>query len=84
MSRISAVAVRLSHIDFTANDWFYPCLSSCDIKVDNAVHSTMVSDGEAMHAQFFGPGNKPRNAAHAIKQAVLGMNVEMSEFLWHF
>jgi len=48
------------------------------------MHSTVVGDSEAVHAQFFGPGKKLGNAAHAIKQAVLGMNVEMSEFLWHF
>ena len=84
IGRVPVLAIRLCHVDFTANDWFYSCFFGCQIEIDNAIHGAVIGDSEAIHAQFLGPGKKLGNAAHAVEQAVLGMNVEMSEFLWHF
>ena len=78
------MAIGLSYINFTANNWLYTGFLSCHIKIDTTVHRTMVGDSKAVHAQFFSPGEELRNAAHAIKQAILGMNMEVGKLLWHF
>jgi hypothetical protein len=44
----------------------------------------MVSYSQAIHAQLFGSGDKLWDAAHTVKQAILGMNMEVCEFSWHF
>lgn len=81
--RVTAMTISLSYIYFTANDWLYACFFGCHVEVDDAVHCAVVSNGKAVHAQFFGSGNKLRNTAHAIKQAILGMDMEVGELLWH-
>jgi len=78
------MAICLSYINFTANDWLYPCFLSRQIKINDAIHCTMVSNSKAVHAQFFGLDNKLWDTAHAIEQAIFCMNMEVSELLWHF
>jgi hypothetical protein len=80
---LSATAISLSDIDFAANDWFYTCFLSGYIKINDAIHGTVISDSQAVHAQFLGSGNKLRYAAHAIEQAVLGVDVKVGKLLWH-
>ncbi len=53
------MAIGLGDINFAANDWFYPCFLSRHIKIDDAIHGAVISDGKAVHAQLFGPGNEP-------------------------
>jgi hypothetical protein len=43
----------------------------------------VVSDSQAVHAQFLGSGNQLRYAAHTIEQAIFGVDVKVSEFPWH-
>jgi 2,4-dienoyl-CoA reductase-like NADH-dependent reductase (Old Yellow Enzyme family)/thioredoxin reductase len=81
---LSAVAIGLGDIDFAADDWFYTCLLSSYIEIDDAIHGAVISDSEAVHAQFFGSGNKLRNAAHAIEQAVFGVDVKVGKLPWHW
>jgi hypothetical protein len=83
MGWFSATAISLSDIDFAANDWFYTCFPSRHIKINDAIHGTVVSDSQAVHAQFLGSGNKLRYAAHAIEQAVFGVDVQMDKLLRH-
>ncbi|MBA7710729.1 hypothetical protein ES703_119675 [subsurface metagenome] len=59
----STMAVRLSYIDFAADDRLYARLLSCHVEIDSTIHCTMVGNGEAIHAQFLCPGNKLGNAA---------------------
>ena len=84
VSWVSAMAIGLGDIDFAANDWFYPCFLSRHIKINNAIHGAMVGDSQAVHAQFFGAGNKMGDAAHAIEQAIVGVDVQMDKFLRHW
>jgi len=77
------MAIGLGDIDFAANDWFYTCFLGSHIKIDDTIHGTVVSDSKAVHAQLFGPGNKLRDAAHAIEQAIFSVDVEMDKLPWH-
>src|SRR4030042_5371493 len=46
---------------------------------DHAVHSAVVGDSQAIHSQLFRPVHKLLDAAHAIEEAIFGVNVEMSK-----
>jgi hypothetical protein len=83
MTGVSIVAIVFGDIDFTANDWLYPRFFSCQVEINNTIHSTMVGNGKAIHAQFLSPGNKLGNAAHTIKQAVFSVDMKMDKLLWH-
>jgi len=83
VSWLSAMAIGLGDVDFAANDWFYTCFLSRHIKINNAVHGAVVSDSKAVHAQLFGPGNKMRDATHAIEQAILSVDVKVGKLPWH-
>ena len=83
MGRVSVMTISFSHINFTTNDWLYPCLLGCHIEINNAIHGAVVSDGKAVHAQFLGSGNKLGDVAHAIKQAIFSVDMEVSELWWH-
>jgi hypothetical protein len=43
------------------------------------VESTVVSNGQAIHAQFPSAGDQLRYTAHAIEEAVLGVDVQVCE-----
>ena len=83
VGRLSTMAIGLGDIDFAANDWFYACFLSRHIKIDDAIHGAVVGDSQTVHAQLFGPGNKLRDAAHAIEQAILSVDVKVGKLLWH-
>jgi hypothetical protein len=80
---LSTTAIGLCYVYFTANDWFYTCFPGRYIKIDDAIHCAVVSDSKAVHAQLFGPGNKLRDAAHAIEQAIFSVDVKVGKLLWH-
>ncbi len=73
----------MSYVDFAPDDWLYSRLLSRQIEINDPVHCTMVGDSEAIHAQFLCPGNKLGNATHAVKEAILCMDVEVGEFTRH-
>ncbi len=70
-------------IDFAADDWFYACLLGRNIEIDDAVHGSVVSYGQAVHAQFLGSRNELRYAAHTVEQAIFCVDVKVGEPLWH-
>ena len=81
MGWFSTTAISVGDVDFAANNWFYTCFLGGYIKINDAIHGTVVSDSQAVHAQFLGPGNKLRYAAHAIEQAIFGVGVKVGELL---
>ena len=83
-SWLPATAIGLGDIDFAADDRFYASFLSCYIEIDDAVHVAVVSDSKAIHAQFLGPGDKLGDAAHAVEQAILGVNVKVGKSLGHW
>ena len=78
---LPSTAIGLGDIDFAADDRFYASFLSCYIEIDDAVHVAVVSDSKAIHAQFLGPGDKLGDAAHAVEQAILGVNVKVGKSL---
>ena len=80
---VSIVAISLGNIYFASKDRFNASFFSCSVKIDNAIHHSMVGDGQAIHAQFFSLGDEERNMTHAVKEAVFSMNVKVSKFLRH-
>ncbi len=75
----STVAVCFSYIDFAANNRLYARGLGLCVEIDDTVHASMVRDRKAAHTQVFGFGNKVRNAAQTIKQAILGVNVKVGK-----
>ncbi len=69
------------HIDFTADNGFYSSLFGCPVKLDNPIKDAVVGNGQAIHAEFFSPGNQSGYIAHTVQQAVLGMDVEMAKHI---
>ena len=74
-----------SDINLATNDRLYAYLPGCQVELDGTIHNPVVGYCQTVHTQLLGSVNQLRNAAHAIKQAILGMDMEMSEhgtFQW--
>ena len=63
------------NIDLAADDGLDACRLCCLVKVDHAVHDAVVSDGHSRLAQLLDAVHDAADAARAVKQAVLGMNM---------
>jgi hypothetical protein len=73
------VAAKWRYIKLTAKDWLYPGLPGSEIEIDYPIHCAVIGDGQAIHSQFLGPGDELRDGAHAIEEAIFGMNMKMSK-----
>ncbi len=67
------------NVELTADDGLDLRLFCLLVELDDAVQGAVVGDGQAVHAQFLGAGDQLRDTAHAVEQAVLGVDVEMGE-----
>ena len=67
------------NVDLTADYGLYSGLFCLQVEIDNPMHSTVIGDGQTVHAQFFGPFDEVRNTTHAVKEAVFAMDMKMSE-----
>jgi hypothetical protein len=67
------------NVDFNADDGLYVGLFGCAIEIDYAVHCAVVGDSKTIHSQLFCPAHQMLDSAHAIEQAIFGMNVEVSK-----
>ncbi len=67
----------LGYIHLAAYDGFDACVFSLHVKIDGAVHSTVIGDCQGIHPQFFSAFDQLGYLAHAVQQAELGMNMEM-------
>ncbi|MBA7656031.1 hypothetical protein ES703_63944 [subsurface metagenome] len=76
---ITAETAVRSDINLTTNDRLYAYLPGCQVELDGTIHNPVVGYRQAVHSQLFGSVNQLRNAAHAIKQAILSMDMDMSE-----
>ncbi len=52
---------------------------ACEVELDDAVQGAVVGDGQAVHPQLLGAGQQLGYTAHAVKQAVLGVDVQVCE-----
>ncbi|MBA7714938.1 hypothetical protein ES703_123971 [subsurface metagenome] len=79
ISGITAKAAVGSDINLTADDGLYPHLFGSQVELNSAIHNPMVGYRQAVHPQLPRLRYQLGNSAHAIKQTILGMNMEMSE-----
>ena len=66
-------------IDLAADDGLHARRLRRLVKVDCAVHHAVVGDGDRVLPQLLDPVHEPRDAARAVKQAVLRMNMQMDK-----
>ena len=83
-----AVAVNAVHlikagagrnIDLTADDWLDARRLGSVKKRNAAIHNTVVSDGTGRLPHLLEPVKHPVNAAGTVKQAVLGMHMQVGK-----
>lgn len=67
------------NIEFTADNRFDAVGIGLFIKINRAEHIAMVGDGHSRHCVFFGLFKEVIQTDHAVKKAVLRMNVQMDE-----
>ncbi|MBA7654041.1 hypothetical protein ES703_61915 [subsurface metagenome] len=84
ITSLTAEAAAGSEIHLTADNRLYPHLPSGLVKLNHAIHRAVVGNGQAVHTQFPGSRYQLWNAAHAVKQAIFGMDMEVSKHrpLW--
>ena len=80
---VSIVAIGRSNIYFASKDGFNASFFGCSVKIDNAIHHSMVGDAQAIHTQFFSLGDEKRNTTHAVKETVFSMNMKVGKFIRH-
>ena len=77
---LEVVVVVLRDVDLAAEDGLdVRMLLGHVAEVLDAVHVAVVGDGEAGHAQFFGPAEELLDVAHPVEDGVLGMDVQVYE-----
>ena len=62
-------------IDLAADDRFDALLLTLFVKVNDAEHDAVISDGKRIHAQFLCPRHHIGNACRTVQQAVFCMNM---------
>ena len=75
----AVVATAMGNVNLAADDGLYPCFLALRIKVHRAVEAAVVGDGEGVHSHVPDPVDEVGNAADAIKHAVFGVRVQVSE-----
>ena len=76
---IPTEAAVWSEIDLAADNRFDTCLPGGKVELDSAIHNPVVGYSQAAHTQFPGSLHQLLDAAHAVKQAILSMDVEVAE-----
>ena len=67
------------HIDLAADDGADALLFALLVEIDDAVHDTMIGDGDGGLAQGLGALDQPLDAAGAIEEAVFAVDVQMDK-----
>ena len=68
-------------VDLAADDGLDALFLCFFIKIDDAIHRTVVSDGNAVHAKLFCRLDEFLDAARAVKQRKFCMDMKMGK--WH-
>src|SRR3990167_6891271 len=71
--------VLVCNIGFDSDDWFDSVVAACLIEFYCPIHCTMVSYGDWLHSQFLGLFNDVFWGAKAVKERVLGVDVEVDK-----
>ena len=67
------------HIDLAADDGADALLFALLVEIDDAVHDTVIGDGDGGLAQGLGALDQPLDAAGAIEEAVFAVDVQMDK-----
>ena len=65
------------HIDLAAEDRLDTLCSRCPVKIDHAVHYSVIRDRSAVHAEFFHPRDIFFYLVRSIQQTILCMDMQM-------
>src|SRR5690606_2595409 len=68
-----------NEIEFAADERFDAGFLRSVVELDGTVEITVVGEGEGLHAELGGALHEPVDAAGAIEEAVVGVDVEMDE-----
>ena len=66
-------------VDLAADDRLHACLPGLLVELDRAGERPMVGEGDGRHLELRGPRREVRDAARAVEDRVLGVDVEMDE-----
>ena len=67
------------HINLTANNGLNPGGFGGLVKIDTAIHDTMVGDGNGLLPQLLHPLHHGVDPAGTVQKTVLGMNMKMNK-----
>ena len=67
------------HIDLTADDRLDACCFGSLVKIDAAVHNTVVCDRNGALSQLLDPLHHSVDAAGAVQEAIFGMHMQVSK-----
>ncbi len=71
-------------VNLAPDDGFDPGFQGLLIKIERSEHRSVVRNRQGRHSEFFRPGEQILQAVGAVQEAVLGMQVEMSEiYVFH-
>jgi hypothetical protein len=74
-----AMVILLADIEFAADDGLYTSVLSRVYEVDCAKNIAVVGHGHSRHAQLFYPLTKFFDITGAVKQRVIGVQVQVNE-----
>ena len=72
------------NIEFAADKRIDACFMAGLLKAQRTEHIAMVSQSKGGHAQFFGAVNQCCYFRSAVKQRIIGMDVEMDKIIHVF
>ena len=70
----------LRHIDLAADDRMDPLFAACLIEIHRAVHGAVIGHRKGGHSKLFRALYQRLDTAGAVKQRILGMDVQMCKF----
>ena len=70
-----------SNVNLTTNDGFDARFFAGAVKIDNAIHNTVVGNGNRILSAFFDAFGQILYATRTVKQAIFGMQMQMYKIL---
>ena len=75
----SIMATAICDVSFHANDGFDALLSTSLVKLDCAVHVSMICEGQSFHSLILGQSDHIRNRIDPIQQTEMAVDMKMAE-----
>ena len=81
---ILAVKIVGGNIHFAADNGLDPSFLGLDEKFHGAIEHAVVGDGDGVHAKFLGAVKQIVDLGETVKQAIVGVDMEMRKFHINF